>query len=727
MGFRRITTLPTDMTKIDIGGGVTTPAQLLNAWLMVWRQSYQLNSSGARAEVVIGPNNAVLSVVKKPTPKNPAQPTPAEEVPVLTPVVQFQATLPENIGTATSSLPAVSAGSTAVFYTAAYNGSRICAAPSRRNGYVYTSDDGGQTWAAHTCNLNTNYHDASIAVKGNQFCVVVYSSDDAIPKTAVSADGVTWSYGGSGISDLTECVGSNGSQYCALSGWYKKSFTSSDGLTWTEHVIGSIRATYSGIIWAGDRFCAIKTVVGVGQYISTSTDGVTWVDHPAPLTTSLLHWNSIAWNGSVLCLVGANDCCAVSSDSGGSWVAYALPAYNAWAPIVTEGSVFRIAAGSTVGAMSSDNGQTWSTFTMPNSGALAWQRGVRAGDYSCFIGTAAYPTTIPIAIVSNSPGLQITQEDLDAFNATLDPADPVFRFINNTDFPYLTGGETAADDLYPPDSGSWPDPYTEGVLRTIFYRGSSFPAETQYVVFSFNGKYFDPGQGIDFSTGRNSGQWVSVLSDRCKLPIDQEWDFQNWFDNVVTDFTPRAFFATGYDASGRSLGVTLVVFSEHNPAYVEIISNSRWLNFITGRLDTVRSRETRIKPIRLGGYGDATRYLNIFSCELACFSYAANNDGPPTGGTTTIGVSADVLAPGASSGVFTTSSNPFTLLSVGGVSQTTGAPQRVTTSAGVTEITAPPTQKRSSAGVTECSSPVPINTTQSGVLAHLGLPFEVRG
>jgi hypothetical protein len=129
---------------------------------------------------------------------------------------------------------------------------------------------------------------------------------------------------------------------------------------WTARTL-PFGAGKKSIAWNGSVFCVVMSNSG---YAATSPDGITWTLHP--IGTSL-QWYSIAWNGFVFCAVPFNGNYAATSPDGVTWTTTALPT-GPWKSIAWNGSVFCAIAGSGGGSnavLTSPDGITWSAHTLP--------------------------------------------------------------------------------------------------------------------------------------------------------------------------------------------------------------------------------------------------------------------------------------------------------------------------------------------------------------------------
>ncbi len=175
--------------------------------------------------------------------------------------------------------------------------------------------------------------------------------------TAVSVDNAT-TYTANTVtgSDMMD-MAFNGQIFCACD-YGGSAWTSPDGVVWTERTVG---ATYDweSIAWNGTVFCMVGYT---GNKSATSPDGINWQIGTLPTAT---RWQSIASDGEQFVAVGLS-CCATSPDglvwtsrtiSGGNW-------YIAW-----NGTTFCCVAYASDATTTSPDGITWTDHNavMPSS------------------------------------------------------------------------------------------------------------------------------------------------------------------------------------------------------------------------------------------------------------------------------------------------------------------------------------------------------------------------
>jgi len=86
--------------------------------------------------------------------------------------------------------------------------------------------------------------------------------------------------------------------------------TSSDGITWTMHVLNTKNGLLFGITYGNGTF------VAVGRGIYTSTDGITWIQHPMD---SINDFSNVCYGNNTFVAVGADNIIATSTNDGATW------------------------------------------------------------------------------------------------------------------------------------------------------------------------------------------------------------------------------------------------------------------------------------------------------------------------------------------------------------------------------------------------------------------------
>jgi len=174
-------------------------------------------------------------------------------------------------GIAWSSTPAFSH---AGYYliSAAYGGGQFVVigfTGSPASGVVVTSPD-GMTWTDRTSTAGINTEPYALAYGGGKFVAV--GSTNAWTST----DAATWTPRNPQDTNLMASIAYGGGLFVAIDGSTgSDTITSPDGVTWTQHHVGSVLGGYgNGIAYGNGYF--------LSPQLSTSTDGVTWTANPYP-------------------------------------------------------------------------------------------------------------------------------------------------------------------------------------------------------------------------------------------------------------------------------------------------------------------------------------------------------------------------------------------------------------------------------------------------------------
>ncbi len=184
-------------------------------------------------------------------------------------------------------------------------------------------------------------------------------------KTAISSDGLTWTYGSVGYTTLALfAVTFNGSIFLAT-GINGGVFTSPDGLAWTSRTSGVAVRLY-GVVWGGGQFVA----VGQTGVIITSPDGTTWTAQTSGVATQ---FNAVGYGQGKFWATGLVGVLLTSPD-GVTWTANAAflavsptAGYNAIA--ITADAVVAVGNGGQI-ASSLDGGTTWAVMNYDGSTTL---------------------------------------------------------------------------------------------------------------------------------------------------------------------------------------------------------------------------------------------------------------------------------------------------------------------------------------------------------------------
>ena len=230
----------------------------------------------------------------------------------------------------------------------------------------YTSPD-GVSWTARTLPFASSISVFGAIATPSFICVVTSNTpSDGVPGTYrwcfTSTDGINWSaetafpnqgqwysgsfrlvYNGSVVA-FTSVTDNGASHLVAIS---------SDGLSWTRYATAA-PSTRPDMCWDGVYFI---TILSTGNKSSKSTDAISWVDGGSYGLTA----SSIAWSGSILCVIGAGTrTTSTSTDHGVTWNDHinALPAASTWQRVMWDGSNF-IAIASDAPAAYSADGAVW--------------------------------------------------------------------------------------------------------------------------------------------------------------------------------------------------------------------------------------------------------------------------------------------------------------------------------------------------------------------------------
>lgn len=148
-----------------------------------------------------------------------------------------------------------------------------------------------------------------------------------------------------------------GSLVFALSDDGKKAAISSDTVNWTSSSLPTSE-TWSSVAWNGTVFCIISGT----DKVATSPDGFTWTLRNVPESH---FWAEIIWNGSVFCMTPFESDRAATSPDGITWTMRTLPQSNYWDALTLRGTtIYACGTNMNVVAYSSDNGATWSTASL---------------------------------------------------------------------------------------------------------------------------------------------------------------------------------------------------------------------------------------------------------------------------------------------------------------------------------------------------------------------------
>lgn len=232
---------------------------------------------------------------------------------------------------------------------------------------------------------------------GSQFVGIGHSGNDHYSIT--SSDGITWAEHTIGtfvlVNDKTPLW--NGAQWVWFpsTGGVIKAYTSSDGETWS---VATTNLPYADTAFAfgNSVFCGVQ-FAGTSTY--TSTDGVTWTENASVLPSGS-GWSNITFTNDLFYMMELDGSFAtpsdvfVSSANGVSWATGTLLSSSFWISIASSnGILFAMSTGvgyrgsptaSDIGATSTDDGVTWTQRTLPS--ADIW---LAFGDSSGFYASAS--------------------------------------------------------------------------------------------------------------------------------------------------------------------------------------------------------------------------------------------------------------------------------------------------------------------------------------------------
>lgn len=216
----------------------------------------------------------------------------------------------------------------------------------------------GITWAVSTLPTSQNWR--GVAWNGTVFCAIGTVSGGTYDY-ATSPDGITWTPRAFPNYSNWTAIAWNGSVFCVLGGGYTA--TSPDGITWAMHDAATAPDYFSNgdIASTGDGvLCTIPSDELDFSYVSTN-NGATWAQYLLPSTA---FWYSIAWNGTVFCVLQPGTTNAATSPDGVTWTPRTLPVSGGWSDIAWNGTVFCATDGTT--AITSPDGITWETHALVN-------------------------------------------------------------------------------------------------------------------------------------------------------------------------------------------------------------------------------------------------------------------------------------------------------------------------------------------------------------------------
>jgi photosystem II stability/assembly factor-like uncharacterized protein len=240
------------------------------------------------------------------------------------------------------------------------------------NGDVYTSGDGGDSWAKKSKIPGSSTLGGSDAVRDIVFTGVntgvvsvgthVYQSVDAggswnLVKTVAS---------GAGLLNFEFVSTSTGFAAGDHTDLLK---TTDGGLTWNEIVSdGATRGLdVRSLSCAGATSCIVATAAS-SAVVRTADGGATWIS----TTTGADEMYGVTFvNSSRAVAIGANGATAVSGDGGATWSPVTSIAAGKFRGIRTDSATSAVIFGE-AGALarSTNAGQSWSTFKLPTTGTI---------------------------------------------------------------------------------------------------------------------------------------------------------------------------------------------------------------------------------------------------------------------------------------------------------------------------------------------------------------------
>lgn len=271
----------------------------------------------------------------------------------------------------------------------AWNGTVFCAVASGGTDAATSPD--GVTWTARTLPSSANW--SAIAWNGTVFCAISSGSTHA----ATSADGITWNArtlpSSANWSAISWSAGLSLFVIVATGG--TSAASSADGITWVARTLPTSQS-WCGVAWNGTVFLAINgDCVGsipsgtlFSFVFATSTNGTSWTSRAFSIvgpggTLALPAFSSLAWNGTVFCIVGKGYLETATTPDGINYSSNQNMPSFAYSCIAWNGSIFCAPAiGSSVAATSAD-GVTWIQQALPLSGN--WSAIAAGGDIFCIV------------------------------------------------------------------------------------------------------------------------------------------------------------------------------------------------------------------------------------------------------------------------------------------------------------------------------------------------------
>jgi len=170
--------------------------------------------------------------------------------------------------------------------------------------------------------------------------------------------GSTWSQHTGPLTSQWASIAYGNGTFVAISWNSSYCGTSTDGITWTTHLISSASHVWQAVAFGNGTFVAISWNE---RAIARSTNnGASWTLSLSALPAGSTKWSCVAYgNGQFCALAYGSNICATSPD-GGTWTSHTMPDTANWFSIccTPQGIWEAVASGSTICAMSLD-AVTW--------------------------------------------------------------------------------------------------------------------------------------------------------------------------------------------------------------------------------------------------------------------------------------------------------------------------------------------------------------------------------
>jgi hypothetical protein len=257
------------------------------------------------------------------------------------------------------------------------DGSHMLAAPN--GGYLWTSTNGGTNFTAQSSGLTPNTFYTCCASSANGVNLVAASSGAGSIYTSSSA-GTNWTKQNVTSENWTGIASSaDGTKLAACASGASAIYTSTDsGVTWTNH--GPVNS-WSCIASSADG-TRLVAAISTGQIYTSGDAGVTWTPH-----ASSQAWTCVTSSADGVNLAAAyHGFINTSNDSGQTWQARTngVTASMAWNAIgssadgsrllaaVSTGNVFTSTSATTIGAAGSLIGNQYSNIELQYVGNGLW-------------------------------------------------------------------------------------------------------------------------------------------------------------------------------------------------------------------------------------------------------------------------------------------------------------------------------------------------------------------